>query len=322
MSLLVTTTAATVSAITYATAGVLQHRAARQAAPGRGLQLGLMARLLARPLWLAGIALDVVGLALHAVALSSGSLVIVQPLLVSGLLFALPASAVLEHRRHSRAEWGWAAVLVAALAAFLVASSPTAGHVPSDSDRLAAFTLCGSAACALVVVVASRSSRYRAALLGAVAGIAYGMTAALMKAAIGIGTGPHPAALLTTWPLYLLVAVGGTALVVNQVAYQAGPLAASLPPITILDPVVAIILGVAVFDERLSTGAFAVVLEVLTFAVMAVATVELARRSPADPVAQGPHPAGPVPQSPHPAGPVPREPRSPDPSPPSPAGSA
>ncbi len=284
MALIVPVAAASAAALTYATAGVLQHRAAREASPGQGLQLGLVARLATRPLWLAGIAADVAALALHALALSSGSLVLVQALLVSGLLFALPVSAVLEGRHHGRAEWLWAAVLVAGLAGFLVAAGPSTGHPVSDTDKLLLCTVAGLAGGVVLALVARFVRRHRAALLGAAAGVAYGVTAALMKEVLGQATGNHPLGVLRGWPLYAVVVVGGGALVVNQVAFQAGPLASSLPPLTIVDPVVAIVVGALVFDERVASSAPAVAAEVVTFAVMAAAAVALARRNPSDPV--------------------------------------
>lgn len=284
MPLIVPVAAASASALMYATAGVLEHRAAREASPGQGLHLGLVARLLTRPLWLAGIAADVVALALHALALSGGSLVLVQSLLVSGLLFALPASAVLERRHPSRAEWLWAAVLVAGLAGFLLAAGPSGGHPVSDTDGLLVTTVAGLAGGAVLLAVAGFAGRHRAALLGAAAGAAYGVTAALMKEVLGQATGPHPLSALRGWPLYAVVAVGGGALVVNQVAFQAGPLASSLPPLTIIDPMVATVVGALVFDERVASSAPAVVAEVATFAVMSVATIALAHRNPSDPI--------------------------------------
>ena len=80
-----------------------------------------------RPAWIAGLLTAGVGLVLHAVALAHGQLAVVQPLLVSGMLFALPVSALLERRRPSGVEWLWALILVAGLAAFLVAARPSAG---------------------------------------------------------------------------------------------------------------------------------------------------------------------------------------------------
>lgn len=268
------------SALSYAVATVLQHRAAHQAPAGHGMHVGLLAHLATRPLWLAGLTADVAALGLHVFALSKGELALVQPLLVSGLLFALPASVLLEHRHPSLTEWSWAAVLIGALALFLVVGHPSVGHNLTDTDRLAVLTGAGTALTAAVAVTAKQLiPRHQAALLGLAAGIAFGLTAALLKQATTIGTGPHPLQLVKTWPLYVLLAIGGGALVLSQAAYQSGPLAASLPPLTMADPLVAIALGVAVFDEDLTHSVTSISLQVITFAAMTLAAIQLARRS-------------------------------------------
>ena len=50
-----------------------------------------------------------VGFALQAAALGLGSVLLVQALLVTSLLFALPIHAYPRHRRLTRWEWMWAA---------------------------------------------------------------------------------------------------------------------------------------------------------------------------------------------------------------------
>lgn len=266
------------SAIGYATSSVVQHRTARRAPTGTGLRLGLLAHLAAQPVWLFGLSLAAVAFGLHALALSGGELAVVQPLLISGLLFALPVSVLLERRRPSINECLWALVLVAGVAAFLASARPTAGQVPSDTDRLGILVLAGTALAAAVLAMGQGRARHRATLFGLAAGITYGLTAALIKQVTEIA-GRHPLDLLVSWPTYALMALGIAALVVNQVAYQAGPLAASLPPMTMADPVVAIAIGVLVFDEHLAHSALAVGVEVLSSLAVVMATVQLARRA-------------------------------------------
>ena len=80
----------------------------------------MVSTLLRRRLWWAGHRRRAVtGYAFQAVALAFGSLLLVAPLLVSALLFALPLSARLAHRRVTRAEWGWAMLLTVALGVFV-----------------------------------------------------------------------------------------------------------------------------------------------------------------------------------------------------------
>jgi drug/metabolite transporter (DMT)-like permease len=267
------------SACCFAISSVLQHRGAAEAPDGSGLHLGLLAHLMARPMWLLGLLAAVGTLALQVLALASGPLILVQPLLATGLLFALPVSVLLERRRPSLVEWSWAALLVAGLAIFLVAAGPGAGPALPDDGRLVMVVAAGGAVGAIAAGIGYGPGRlHRAALLGFATGIAYGLSAALMKCVVALCR-QDVGALLTSWPVYALLAVGAAAIVSNQAAYQAGPLAGALPAIVIMDSVVAIIASAAAFHEDISTAALAMAFQVVGFLTMAVAIVALARQA-------------------------------------------
>jgi len=270
------------SALAAASSSVLQHRSARQTAAAGHRPLGGVARLLTRPAWLAGLVLAALGLLLHTVALAGGRLALVQPLLVSGLLFALPLSLLLEGRRPAVIEWLWAVGLIAGLATFLAAARPSAGDVPINADVLAVATAVGVVVVAAAVASAYGPSReHKAALLGTAGGIAFGLTAALLKQATAIGLA-RGAGVLTSWPFYALLVVGAIGIALTQLAYAAGPLASSLPALTIGDPVAAVVIGAVAFHERLSHDPGSVALEIAAFLLMFVAAMVLARRSAAD----------------------------------------
>lgn len=267
------------SALTYATAGVLQHRVARGAPTRSGRPLDLLAYLVTRPVWVAGILLDTAGVVLHGIALWAGQLAVVQPVLVSGLLFALPASVLLERRRPSLTEWSWAFVLVTGLAVFLVVSNPTADRFPPTTDRLRLLTLLGTALAAVFVLLAIRSAPTgRAALLGVAGGVANAMTAALLKQLIHTGIGPDALSLATSWVPYLLLLNGIASLAITQQAFQSGPLVASLPNLTMVPPVLSVVFGVLAFGETLRHSPAQTAAEVAAFVAMTVAAVQLARR--------------------------------------------
>ncbi|HVX44488.1 MAG TPA: DMT family transporter [Mycobacteriales bacterium] len=267
------------SAACYAVASVAQHRTAGQAPPSRGLGLNLMASLIARPLWVTGSVAGAAGVGLQVYALGIGRLVVVQPLLVSGLLFALAASALLDRQQPSLRELAWAAVLAAGLLLFLLTAHPGGNQATPDADPAAIGIGAGIAATAAVALAGDRLwRRHRAFLLGLATGIAYGVTAVLIKYCLdllSLGAGR----LLTGWPLYVLIVFGGMLLVLNQAAYQAGPLAASLPPITIADPLVAIGLGVFAFGEHLTHTPAAIALQIAALLALTIASVALARRA-------------------------------------------
>ena len=99
---------------------VVRQRATMDVPPEHGVSSVMLLTLVRRPLWWAGTAAAVAGFVFQALALANGSLLLVQPILVSALLFALPMSARLAHRRVTRGEWLWALLLTVALAVFVV----------------------------------------------------------------------------------------------------------------------------------------------------------------------------------------------------------
>jgi drug/metabolite transporter (DMT)-like permease len=268
---------ALLSALGYALASVLQHRAARAQGPEQSMRLGLLGRLVRNPWWLLGMACDGAAFAFQFVALGHGSLVLVQPLLVSGLLFALPLGAWLEGTAMTNRDWLGAALVVAGLSAFLLASSPDPGH-PGMSGQawamLLGFTSVGIAG--LILLAQRGTPRARAFLLAAAAGINYGVTAALTKVcAHQLGSGP--VRLLTHWEAYALVVFGLLGMLLAQSAFQAGSLDASLPMLTVVDPVVSIAIGAFALGEGLEIGLLPTFLEVTGLVAMSVGVFLLAR---------------------------------------------
>jgi len=221
-----------------------------------GAVRSLVAATVRHRLWLAGIVCDTVGLALQVVALHLGPLSAVQAVLVVALVFALLLRQ-LQQRRFSSRETGWAVVVTGALAGLIILARTQAdltagidaGPAIGAGVVLAALTA-GSA-----VLGRRQQAGTRVALaLGATVGAIYATTAALLKQLSNLGV-HHPLSVLTSWPLYVLIPLGAGGLVLSQVAFRAGPLSASLPTMSVVDPLLSIVLGIWVFDERVHAGA-------------------------------------------------------------------
>jgi drug/metabolite transporter (DMT)-like permease len=279
--------AALSAAALFAVATALQHRSAWLVAAdgqaGAAGLAGLILRTLRQPLWIAGAVASLAGLGLHALALRDGPLTLVQPLLVTGVIFALPLRQLLEHRRPRAAELGWAAVLALGLTLFLAVATPAGGSAQAPDPGPAVICV---AVLALAIggcwgAARRMTGSAAAVLLGTAAGLAFAATAALLKQTTGAFP-RGPAAVLTTWPCYALVAAGGLALLLSQLAYQAGPLRVSLPAITTVNPIASLVIGVAVFDERFRGGPVFLAGELLGLVLIAVAAVRLARSGAAD----------------------------------------
>jgi hypothetical protein len=272
------------AAVAFASSSSLKHVSAGHAPDAQNFalkKLGRFARAtLSHPWWLAGLACDVVGLTLQIVALHLGDLSVVQPLLISGLVFALVLRQWLSHQRITVRELSWIAVLVVALAGFLFVATAGQSSVVADTDRLPAAV---SGAIGLVLSGTcielgrrQRKSGRTAALLGVAVGIVYAADAAVLKGLTDIGT-RHLPDILVSWQLYAVVALGCAGLFLNQLAFQAGPLVASLPATATVDPLLSIVVGVLVYDERVRLGPGHGFLLVVMLLVLGAAIIELAR---------------------------------------------
>lgn len=269
------------SALAAAASSVLQHRSARRAPQheARG-PLRLVGHLMQQPAWVLGVGCAGLGLVLHVVALRGGRLTLVQPLLVSGLLFALPVSVLLERRRPSLVEWLWGLAVIVGLSVFLLSAQPGGGVESATPTALSVSCGLGVVAMVLLMMAARTSLRHQPLLLAAAGGIGFGVTSALLKQCAALARG-GVVDVLTAPSLYALLAIGAAAIVVTQLAYRSGPLAASLPAMTVGDPASAVLIGVFAFHEKVSRTPATLALEVAGFVLMAVGTRELARRSAA-----------------------------------------
>ncbi|MFT4125032.1 MAG: DMT family transporter [Gordonia sp. (in: high G+C Gram-positive bacteria)] len=231
------------------------------------------------PSWWLGAIIALVGFAAQAVALALGSILLVQPLVVLAVLFALPLEAWADHRHPAPREWAWGAVLVVCVATFLLVARPE----PSSRrvDEVAALATFAAIVAIVVgcVFVAERSSpHYRALFYGLVAGTLFGVSALLVKAVAELLI-DHPARLLVVPAPYLFVIVAVGAVIAQQRGFGAGDLQTSFPAMSVTEPAVAMILGVVMLGENIKVAPPTALLLGLVLSVMIRAVIELAKES-------------------------------------------
>jgi len=281
---------AVAASLCTATASVCQRAGARNTGPAAaGFDARLIVRLARQPAWLLGIAAMIGGFVFQLTALHFGELSLVQPILAAELLFVFGYLALAGSRRPKLRDWLAVAGMSAGIGVFLRLAAPSGGrlHAPGSSWLLAGLVTGG------VVLAALAGSRRpkrrpklrgrrgtsrsrRAAVLGSATGISWGFMAAVIKelsSHLGDGIG----ALVTTWSLYLLLAAGAATMLLAAHALASGPLAASQPGFTILDPLTASLLGVFLFGEHIRTGAGALAGEALALAVVVAGAATLSR---------------------------------------------
>jgi hypothetical protein len=288
-------TCALLSALTVAFSTSVQHHAAELAPSSVTGIRGLLGHLARRPSWLIGQALGTVALVMHGLALHFGPLALVQPLVISGVILAVPVRAAISRMLPGGREI--AAVLLAAggLATLLVVSAPSEGKY-SVLGPVALLVVLGCLAVAGAAIAYARrilDPTGRAFLLGSGAGILFALVAVLLKMCLAEFADGGATGVLANWPVYVLVVAGIGGVVCNQFAYRSARLSSSMPVLNVVDCLLALIFGYFVFHEvpRHSPGVIA--LEGLALVAMLAGLWILARDAAID-LRGGPGPKRPV----------------------------
>lgn len=256
---LLTVVLALLSALANAAASVLQRRAAmeqgrEQTGEGLGQSLLRLARLLRRPFWLAGAAAMVVSAVAQAGALAIGRLSVVQPLLVSELLFTLVVGSLVFRSRPDGKTWLSFVLLASGLVMFLIAADPSLGEDTAQNGRwLPVAAVVAVTVAVLLAVARTLGGAARAAVLGCATAVGFACTAALIKELTGRFS-DGAAAVLTGWQLYAVCGVGLLSFLLLQSTFRAGSLVASQPALTLGDALVSVALGWVLFGERIALG--------------------------------------------------------------------
>jgi len=239
-----------------ACAAVLQRKAASQVAPERSMHVSLLADLVRRKVWLAGIGMVAVAAVAQAAALATGPIALVQPIFIIELPVTLVLAALANHNRAALRRLPWAAIITttAALGAGLAIAQPH-GAVDTAQNTSWVLALMATAAFLAVLIIAATGTKGepRAALLGLAAACGYALTAALMKNAMA-DLNAGAASFFTNWHVYATAVAGVGSLFLLQNALQAGSLVASQPMLTVGDALISISYGVVLFSEGLRVG--------------------------------------------------------------------
>ncbi len=238
--------------------------------------------LIRHPLWLLGWVALAGSLLFQALALHFGPLSVVQPLLVSELVLALVLRRFWIHQSIRSVTWVAAVITTAGLVLFLATTTPTGGaHVPANTAWAGPILACAITAGLLTLLARDGSPSRRAGLLASATAVLWALEATFIKATTDALTSFGVGGTLTRWPLYAF-AIGGVAgLLCEQAALHVGPLSVSQLFIVIVDPIVAIVLGIWIYGERFHAGVPHLAVGGLAFLAMCVGVVLLTRTAPA-----------------------------------------
>ncbi|WP_327179443.1 hypothetical protein OG599_31970 [Streptomyces sp. NBC_01335] len=275
-----------VSAVAYAAGAIVQERVAsggdrRSYAPLRNAA------------WWAAVGLNGAGALLHVVALAYGPLSLVQPLGALTIVFALPMAALFVGRAAGRTAWRGAVMATVGLAGLLALTGSAESHALGGAEQLLLATATFGAVAVLFLAgqglgrvsdaagQAGPSTRapgaqrpmLRSVVLATGAGVAFGMASVFTKTVAVEWTS---GALGEGLPSLLVIAVfAGAGLLLSQAAYRGAGLTAPLATVTVVNPVVAAVVGLTLFGEHFRFGPVGTVLALASGALAAAGLVLL-----------------------------------------------
>jgi drug/metabolite transporter (DMT)-like permease len=268
---------AILASASFALAATLWQRATM----GSGLQSGnpkAFAKLLTNGVWLVGLGAQIVGVVLQAAALDRGRVAVIQPLLVTAVIWAMPLGYFITDQTITRRHIFGAAIVVAGLAIFASFGDPAGGVDDAPGSAwLSAFVVLGTVCTCLLLFGRRGDLSARATVYGAIAGILYGVSATLMKPVVEHLHTDGAASVLEEWEFWAMAVGGLGGFYVQQVSLATGKLVTSVATVSAVNPVVSVMLGVLVLQERLDQPpAWHVVLAVAGLAIALFGAVVIA----------------------------------------------
>ncbi len=270
---------ALVAAFAFAFGNVLQQKGTLEA-PAEGGDTRFLAQIIRRPVWLAGAVCQGTGWVFQAVALDSGSLIVVQSLTTMSLVIALPLGKHFTGQQVDRRVWVGAVAIVAGIVLFLSVGSPSGG---TSTPPASAWWSAGLSAIVLVALLGRSGKRRqgaaRALLFGSAAGIAFAMQSAVTKVFVTL-VGQGISAVLSSWTIYVLVVTALAGFAFQQSALRTGVLAPAMASSNAVTLFGSVAFGATVFGESLSSGGARLAPALIGLAVALVGVVLLAGAKP------------------------------------------
>ncbi len=257
------------AALCNALATIFERLGVETAPPDAAMKWKLVSHILRRPIWFLGLASMMGAFLFQATALAKGGLTLVQPLLVTELLFLVLILRIWFDRPLGWREAVGCVATVAGLGVFLGVSNQGGGtRVPAPADWAYVIGACVVAVAASVALASRGSRAWRAAWFGTAGGISFALSASFIKSTTTLLHDGGPLFMFQHFEPYGIAIAGVAGLLLTQNAYHAGPITASQAALLIVDPIASILIGVGIFGDDLRGGAGALTLDAAALAVM------------------------------------------------------
>ncbi len=279
------------AAFCFAVAAVIQQYRASSEPDSLNLHPNLIVKLAKQPVWLLGIVASIAGFGFQAVALWKGSLTTVQPLLVLGLVFAIPLSkATIYKKLPNVREWLATFLVTGGIVWFLIVAKAKGGNpTASTKDWISTIFIVFLIAIFIIFLSRFQNPAGRSIMQATAAGIVNGLAAAFTKGvAHNVGIlfqGKHSYVFIVThaifeWQLFALLIDYFLVLLLVQSAFQGIQIGWSLPALTVANPFASLTIGIVAFHESIGLNALSIGLEIIGIVTMLIGMIVLAMLPP------------------------------------------
>lgn len=248
------------AAVSNATSNILQrgaHIDTLAETNDEGFSLKFLLNVMRRPRWLAGIITTIISFILQTVGLAMSSLSVIQPVLVLDLPITLIVAAFFLKEKLTDYEWLGVVLMFTGVIIFVVMLKPMPGTVFNSISKMSgasAMTVTILTIAAFYILSQKVGPRAKTAILGLDAGITFGLTAIVIKDLTAHVERFGLFSIFSGWQVYTMIVFGLSAEFLFQKALASGKLMHTQPGVTLADPFVSIIWGIAVFHEDVRSG--------------------------------------------------------------------
>ena len=255
------------------------ERITRQSA-GSGLSLKQVLGLLRRPSWVVGTCLLGLAVAFQIFSLSLSPLIVVQPVGVVAMVITAVLNSRLTGVRLPKRAMVALAMCVGGIAVFVVTAAFTASDRPVTDQKLVTILIIyGMVLAAAILLFLLLRHRAFALFYIVGAGVLYGFVATFAKTVLGRLQQNEFDWL--TWLCVAALVVGALiGMVFVQNAYSSGPPDLVIAGLTVIDPLVAILIGIIVLHEAAGAPGWAIVTFIFAGCIALVGVFGLAKFHP------------------------------------------
>ena len=260
--------------------GVVKVEARYGSGEKAGLSGGQFLRLLQRPSWVIGTVLLGLAIVFQLTALGFAPLIVVQPIGIVALVLTAILNARVSHVKLDRHAIRAITMCVVGIGVFVtVAAFYAKEHVITEVQLIIILAILAAVLLALAAAFIFFRKRLTAMFYIAAGGVLYGFVASIAKVVINrvLNNNFDPVTVVGGISLLLALALG---FYFVQTAYSVGAPDLVIAGLTVIDPLVAVAIGIFILGEASEMPLWALVVSAVAGAVAIFGVFQLAKHHP------------------------------------------